>query len=144
MSKTIRRRPLKVLWSEYKFYVLPCVQAALTLACYAVGYILSSSADGTPMARSGALATAISLVFTLWSYGDILNKGNRMSKEQFGRVIESMNMDSRRADAAKASYALKLDGQTSKIGGYITLAHTLILVVATLVWGFGDLVATAL
>lgn len=137
-------RSPEVLWSEYKFYVLPAVQAVLTFACYAVGYHMSSVDDGMPLARAGALATAISVGFTLWRYGDILKQGNQMSKDQFGRVIDSMNLESRRAQDAKDNYGRKLDGQTGKIGRLITAAHAIILIVATLVWGFGDLISKVL
>ena len=137
-------RSPEVLWSECKFYVLPGVQAVLTFACYAVGYHMSSVGDGMPMARAGALATAISVGFTLWRYGDILRQGNQMSKDQFGRVIDSMNLDSRRAQDAKDRYGRKLDGQTGKINRVITAAHVSILIIATLIWGFGDLISKVL
>jgi len=97
-----------------------------------------------PMARAGALATAISVGFTLWRYGDILRQGNQMSKDQFGRVIDSMNLDSRRAQDAKDRYGRKLDGQTGKINRVITAAHVSILIIATLIWGFGDLISKVL
>lgn len=144
MIKMTGSHALKVRWSEYKFYMLPAVQAVLTLGCYAAGYQMSSTGDGMPMARAGALATAISVGFTLWSYGDILRDGNQMSKDQFGRLVDSMNLDPRRALAAKDSYGRKLDGQTGKINRVITTAHAAILIVATLVWGFGDLVSEVL
>lgn len=143
-SKMTERRRLKVLWSEYKFYVLPFVQAGLTFACYAVGYDMSSASDGLPMARAGALATAISVGFTLWSYGEILARGNRLAKDQFGKAVDGLQLHLTSGGTAKAEFAKKLDAQTSKISRRISLLHTLILVVATLVWGFGDLISKIL
>lgn len=133
----------EVWWSEHKFYVPPLANFVLTGICYAVGIYLSSKTDAVPLARSGALATAISVGFTLWRYSDILANGNARARDMIKRQIARMNLTYVDPDVATRQVIERLNAQTKKIERRITLAQACVLIIATLVWGFGDL-ATAL
>lgn len=132
-------KKFSVWWSEWKFYVLPLLQLLSNLTFYGCGWRLSTPEDSMPFARAGALATAVSIGFTLWRYSAILARGNHEAKTKFNRLLDNANFPHVDIEAAKRNFGKKLDHNTVRIERVITISGVGLLIIATLVWGFGDL-----
>ncbi|WP_133149196.1 hypothetical protein [Caulobacter zeae] len=128
-----------VWWSEAKFYVPIALQAVLSAIFYWVGWSGSSATDSMPLARAGALATAVSIGFTVWRYNAILAAGAARGKAAFAKAVDAMNLQYVNKEQAKKNFDDKLDSATARIDQVITAVSVALLILATLVWGFGDL-----
>lgn len=128
----------QIIWSEYKYYVPPFLNIVASILIYSAGFYFSSPEDGIPLSRSGSLATAFAIGFTLWDYRKILIRQKEIGVTAFSDAVQSMGLNHQDPDELIKKFTKKMDGKTNSINNRITYAQTGVLIIATLVWGFGD------
>jgi hypothetical protein len=127
----------KVQWSLWRFAVVPVIcNAVLSLICYFVGWHFSTKASAMPLARSGAAATAIAIAFTLYNYQRPLEASQQAASRFFEKYT---NQSPLTGQASQKGLNRKLQINTQRVNCVITFIQAMILIFATLVWGFGDL-----
>ena len=127
---------LKVKWSLWKFAVPAVCNLLLSLTCYAIGWHLSTSGSAMPLARSGAAATAIAIAFTLYDYRRALHVSGQRASQTVEKSTKSFPLTGPDSQKRIEEKILK---NTAKADSVITGIQAIILIFATLVWGFGDL-----
>jgi hypothetical protein len=89
-----------------------------------------------PLARSGAAATAIAIAFTLYDYRRALHASGQSASQTFGKFTKNLPLtgpeSQKRIDG-------KIRQNTADADSCITIFQAIILILATLIWGFGDL-----
>jgi hypothetical protein len=134
-------KALKTKWSLWKYAAPAVVCALIEVAIYLAGWRMSSSSDSMPLARSGAAATAVSLGFALWDFREAVANSERRAKETVDRVFEGLYAPHVDKEARQAAINEQLKDNSNKINRAISLIYGVLLIVATIIWGFGDLVA---
>lgn len=127
---------LKIKWSLWKFAAPTICNGLLSLICYVIGWHLSSKTSALPLARAGAAATAIAIGFTLYDYRKALRSSEDAASQTFRKVTQNLPLT---GAASQARVDEKLRKNTSHADRSISIMQALILIFATLVWGFGDL-----
>jgi hypothetical protein len=89
-----------------------------------------------PLARAGAAATAVAILFTLYDYRNALQASEQMASRKFENLTKNLPIT---GQASQRRIDAKLQRNTSRAAGVISLIQATILIFATLVWGFGDL-----
>ena len=89
-----------------------------------------------PLARSGAAATAIAIGFTLYDYRRALHASGQSASQTFKKFTKSLPLT---GPESQKRIDEKIRKDTAKADSVITIIQAIILILATLVWGFGDL-----
>ena len=89
-----------------------------------------------PLARSGAAATAIAIGFTLDDYRRALHASGQRASQTFKKFTKSLPLT---GPESQKRIDEKIRKDTAKADSVITIIQAIILILATLVWGFGDL-----
>lgn len=97
---------------------------------------MSSKASAMPLARSGAAATAIAIAFALYDYRKALHVSEHAASQTFSKFTKNLPLTG--AESQKR-IEKKLRRNTSRADCSISIIQAVILIFATLVWGFGDL-----
>ena len=129
----------EVKWSLWKFLVPTLCNGLSSLACYVVGWHLSKAASSMPLARAGALATAIAIGFTLHNYHEMIESSERAANETFEKATSALPLT---GDGSQRRVSDLLKRNTRRVTWAVSVVQAVILITATLVWGFGDLVAS--
>jgi hypothetical protein len=128
-AQSVRRSPF-----------LPLVlNLLLCLAIYAVGAAFALRGDPLAFARSGAAATAACVGLSLWDVRRILAVAAQIEREALLETVDDICRHSADAQAIAATLDARLRGRFGKAERFTTAAEAALLVIATLVWGFGDL-----
>ena len=127
---------LQVKWSLWRFAVPAVCNVFLSLICYAIGWHLSTRDSAMPLARAGAAATAVAIAFTLYDYRKALQASAQSASRTFEKITEGLPLTGR---ASQNRIDEKIQKNTSRADSTITFIQAIILIFATLVWGFGDL-----
>ena len=127
---------IQVKWSLWRFAVPALCNFLLSLTCYAIGWHLSTSASAMPLARSGAAATAIAIGYTLYDYRRALHASGQSASQTFKKFTKSLPLT---GPESQKRIDEKIRKDTAKADSVITIIQAIILILATLVWGFGDL-----
>lgn len=130
---------LSLWWSGVRHYRIPVVILVFSAAVLWWGWHFGGT-DGVPFSRSGALVTALSIVFLFWRYPQILAAGVDTAREYMERRLEWMNLKPSVAKESLARTVRKVDDARARIERNITYVQGVILLIGTLVWGFGDLI----
>lgn len=134
------KRELAVQWSLWRHAKFAIGNTLCSGVCYSVGWHLSSSENAMPLARAGALATAFAIAFTLYDYRRALRQSEDQANQTFAKVTKQLPF----AGAASQERVEAITRRnTELVEGVVTIWQAVLLIGATLVWGFGDL-ATAL
>ena len=91
------------------------------------------------LARAGAAATIIAIGFALHECRGALERSEGEAYEAIGRVMIKLPLT---GDDSLRRVGQKLESNTSRVARTITLTHAIVLMVATFVWGLGDLATT--
>lgn len=134
------KRKLKVQWSLWRHAKFAAWNTLCSGTCYLVGWHLSSSENAMPLARAGALATAFAIAFTLYDYRLALRQSEDQANQTFAKVTKQLPYT---GAASQESIEAATRRNTELVEEVVTIWQAILLIGATLVWGFGDL-ATAL
>jgi hypothetical protein len=134
--KRLSRKWLVVKWSLWKYAVPAVFNVVLSLICYTIGWHLSTSDSAMPLARAGAAATAIAIAFTLYDYRKALQASGQRASKTFER---STRLLPNTGKTSQQKLEDKIQRKTAHADLIITLMQAILLILATLVWGFGDL-----
>ena len=129
---------LEVEWSLWKIVIPTLCNGLLSLACYVVGWHLSTAASPMPFTRAGALATAIAIGFTLYNYHEIIENSERAASEAIAKVTSRLPLT---GEVTQRRIVRQLKRNSLRVTRVVTVLQAIILILATLVWGFGDLAA---
>jgi hypothetical protein len=115
------------------------INIGLCAGLYAIG--IAVALRGNPMAfpRAGAAATAVGLVMSLWDARRILGAAARIEREALMETVASICQHETPADQIAADLEQRLRGRFNRAERLTASAEAALLVIATLVWGFGDL-----
>ena len=131
-------RQVRVKWSLWRFLVPACLNVFSSAICYSVGWHMSTAESSMPLARAGALATAIAIAFTLYSFNEKITESERAACERIARFTRALPMTG--ADS-QSRILEQLKQQTRLAVRSERIAQATILILATVIWGFGDLAA---
>lgn len=129
----------KIKWSLWKFAAPTICNGSFSLICYAIGWHLSSKTSALPLARAGAAATAIAIAFTLYDYREALRASKGVASQRFAKVTQKLPLT---GATSQKKFEDKLEEKTSLAVRSISIMQAVILIFATLVWGFGDLASS--
>lgn len=129
-------RRLAVWWSLWRYGTHAALNAVASACCYLVGWHLSNCSSAMPLARAGALATVIAVGFTVWDYRAALAGSEQQAYELMKRVTQAFPLTGK---ASLADVERRLKANTRRASKVITAVHAVVLMIATFVWGFGDL-----
>lgn len=127
---------LRIKWSLWKLAAPTMCNGLLSLTCYVIGWHLSSKTSAMPLARAGAAATAIAIAFTLHDYRKALQADEHAASQTFSKLTKNLPLT---GSASQNRIEEKLRRNTSRANYSISIMQAVILIFATLVWGFGDL-----
>lgn len=130
------RRSLATKWSLWKLALPVGYCAALSIICYGIGWYMSTSASAMPLARAGAAATAISTAFTLYNYRRRIRVSENDAAKLIKRITDNFQIT---GPASLQDAKRRLRENTQGVTRAIVVAQAMLLIIATLVWGFGDL-----
>lgn len=89
-----------------------------------------------PLARAGAAATAFAIGFTLYDYRQALARSEEQANRTFATVTKHLSLTG-------VASQQRLEGKTRRntriADQALTVWQAVLLITATLVWGFGDL-----
>ena len=137
MSTTLRKW-FELKWSLWKFASLAAVNFLASVGCYGVGLMLLSREYPMALARAGALATCCAIVCTLWDYQKALFDSQTKAAASFFAVTKHLSLTGKEA---QEDLERRLEANTRKVDLSVKAVNVGLLVIATLVWGFGDLAA---
>lgn len=129
-------KTLATSWSLWRHARFAIANTICSLICYYVGYSLSSPQDFTPLSRAGAAATALAIGFMLYDYRHALNTSEQRANATFAKATSKLQIT---GEASQRKLEEKTKRNTESAVARIALWEASILIIATLVWGFGDL-----
>lgn len=132
------RKWIRLKWSQWKYAVPVVVNLLLSVTCYLVGWYMSSKFSPMPFARSGAAATTIAIGFTLYDYRQAIQTSVQHATQTFNRAADKLPYTGAQS---KEQFNKKIERNSSSTEFFITAMQALILMAATIVWGFGDIAA---
>jgi hypothetical protein len=88
------------------------------------------------LARAGAFATMVAIGFTLHDFRQALSKSERSAMATFTKRTSGMSITGQKS---RERIEEELRSNTQRASKVITLTHAIVLMLATFVWGFGDL-----
>ena len=127
---------VKVWWSLWRYSFPAGVNAIASLVCYWIGWHLSCAGSAMPLARAGAAATAIAIGITLYDYRTALQKSEQNAKTYFERFTSKLPLT---GEASQHRVGEMLRHNSVFAIRVIASVDAGILMLATFVWGFGDL-----
>lgn len=129
---------LSISWSLYKLLWPTAVAWIAGIGAFVIGLICSSQETSLPFARSGSAATAIFIFSTVFSVDHIAKRSERRANDLFKKVTSNWPLTGSAAQS-------KIEGKTARNTERVIRANIFLsatgLCFATLVWGFGDLLA---
>jgi hypothetical protein len=125
-----------VWWSLWRHALPAFCNALLSVVCYAVGWSLSDAESAVPLARAGAFATMIAIGFTLHDFRQALEEGEKSAVATFATATKHLPLT---GQASQKRIEEILRSNTRRASKVITTTHAIVLMLATFVWGFGDL-----
>jgi CDP-diglyceride synthetase len=128
-----------VRWTIWRFYRLPFAASLASAVSYITGYLIADCNHALAFSRSGALATAICVLCALWNYTQAISASEKQALKTFTKLIDEMKITVTRSQAIDR-LSRKLAGISDRTVKVITIWNGLLLALATLVWGFGDLI----
>jgi hypothetical protein len=96
----------------------------------------SDHASSLPLARSGAAATAILILFTLHNFENDVFRSQTKAQVYFKKKVSGLQLTGAESMRRINEKILKNSEHVSKVAFRL---NALSLALATLVWGFGDL-----
>lgn len=134
------KKYIKIKWSLWKYATTPVVVFVATFACYVAGWRLLPDCPSA-LERSGAIATVIALLSALYDYQGVLRRSEQAAIEWANKAASGLP---KTGPAALKDLTRRLKENTAKVDRVATVLQAITLAIATLVWGFGDLVTTGL
>ena len=120
-------------------YLPLVINVVLCGLIYSVGLLLAVRGDAHAFARSGAAATATCVAFSLWDYRRILSVAARIEREALLETVGDICNRTVDVETIAAELDSRLRGRFGTAERFTTGAEACLLVISTLVWGFGDL-----
>ena len=130
------KKRIKTKWSLWKFATLPVAIFLATLACYEIAWMLLSKYP-TALERSGAVATMVALLSAIYDYQGVLHRSEDTVLEWVERATSGLPSTGAQS---RARLTRLIKDNTAKVDRFATKLQAVTLALATLVWGFGDLV----
>ncbi|WP_155835166.1 hypothetical protein [Herbaspirillum sp. RV1423] len=127
---------IKRFWSLWRYAIPSGINVIISITCYAIGWHLSDQASGVPLTRAAAAATVFSIGFTLYDYRQVLETSERATAEKFKRVTDNLPITGPKSQEAVEE---KLKRNTTQVVKVVRVVDSVALMLATFVWGFGDL-----
>ena len=136
MQGTLRRWFI-VKWSSWRLFFIPTwVNAAVSLISYTVGWLLSTCTQSMPLARAGAFATAAAVGFTLYDYKRKIEESEKTLIARFKKITIGLPLTGEASQRQLEDKAKKI---SQRAIWTTNVVQAIVLIIATLVWGFGDL-----
>ncbi len=121
----------KYYLNHYTYLVLLTI---LSLLVYWWGWHNSSQNDGMPFSRSGAIATTILLAFVVSKYTERLE----YLLKNINEMIEKGGNWTDASKDAREDLNYKIKTKFDQTKSCIQYWYTCLMLIATLIWGFGD------
>lgn len=131
-------KAFQVKWSLWRYAAPAGLNALLSVVCYGIGWHLSDHTSAMPLQRAGAAATVFAIGFTLYDYRRSLEASARAAAKTFKKVTDNLPMT---GSASQDRIDRKLESNTQRAVRAIRVMDAVVLMLATFVWGFGDLAA---
>ena len=128
---------LKVAWSLWRYTRPIQWSVAASAVCYAVGWYLSTDISTAPFGRSGAAASACALFFGAFNVVEALKESERTALGYFEQRTKAFPLTGQQS---QERIAKQLAENTQLAIKVVTFTHAALLIIGTLVWGFGDLI----
>jgi len=106
---------------------------------YAIGMVLAVRGNPLAFSRSGAAATAACVALSLWDYRRIVSVAAQIEREALLETVGDICNRTVDVQTIAAELDSRLRGRYGKAERFTTGAEACLLVISTLVWGFGDL-----
>jgi len=123
--------------------IVPYLPLALNVilcgVIYSVGLMLAFRGDPLAFARSGAAGTAACVALSLWDYRRIVRVAAQIEREALLETVDDICRRNVDVQTIAAELDRRLRGRFGKAERFTTGAEACLLVVSTLIWGFGDL-----
>lgn len=121
-------------------YLLMTVMLFTCLLLYAVGWWWAVNGEPLAFARSGAAATAACIALSIWDCRRVLAAAADRERTALVSVVEALCQGgSRQSDQLSRAILVRPGGRLGRAERLTTRIQAMLLVTATLVWGFGDL-----
>jgi hypothetical protein len=132
-----QKRSFLIWWSLWKSAMPALCNVTISIGCYVAGWTVSDEKSSAPFARAGAAATAAAILFNIYDFQRALAINERQVGEKIARATRHLKIT---GSASKKRIELLLNRNTYRATRNITIINATTLIVATLVWGFGDLI----
>lgn len=129
-------REWETWWSLWRHWMPALLNALLSIICYVVGWNLSTSVSAMPFERSGAAATIIAIGFTLHDYRGNLQRSEDKATETVEHAAALLPLT---GPTWLKRIRPRLRANTARAIRVTALTHAIVLMIATFVWGFGDM-----
>lgn len=120
-------------------YLPLAINLLVCVLIYSVGLVLSARGDPLAFTRSGAAATAACVALSLWDYRRVISVAAQIEREALLATVGDICTRSQDVPAIVAALDARLRGRFGRAQRLSTAGEGCLLVVATLIWGFGDL-----
>jgi hypothetical protein len=95
--------------------------------------------DGSPFSRSGALVSAVAVVFIFWQYAKVLAERELLIRDEVRESLRKRDIAGRAAEKISGEIADDVHSDSVSTDRLITYWQGFLLITGTIVWGFGDL-----
>jgi hypothetical protein len=137
LKKSLWKR-LKISWSLYKLLWPTAVAWSFGIAAFAVGFACSNQETSLPFARSGSAVTALFIFSTIFSVDHLAKRSEQSANDQFKKLTAQLPNTGSESQS-------KIEAKTAKSTEHLIRVNIILSAVglcsATIVWGFGDLLA---
>ncbi|WP_165322326.1 hypothetical protein [Rhizorhabdus phycosphaerae] len=130
------KKKLIIWWSLWRHARFAACNTICSIGCYAVGWHLSTAASAMPMARAGAMATAFAIGFALHDYRQALSRSEEKANRSFAAITKKLPLTGAVSQTRIETLTRR---NTRMVDTATTVWQTGLLICATLIWGFGDL-----
>ena len=129
---------LRIGWSLYKLLWPTAVAWICGIGAFAVGLVCSNQETSLPFARSGSAVTAIFIFSTVFSVDHIAKRSERRANDLFKKLTSELLLTGPEAQSIIQGKTARNTEHVIRINIFLSATG---LCLATLVWGFGDLLA---
>ena len=127
---------IKTFWSLWRYAIPSGVNVIISIICYAVGWYFSDLESSLPLARAAAMATVFAIGFTLYDYRQALKSSEKAAAEKFKKITARLSLT---GDKSQKDIEAKLKYKTMQVMNVVRVVDSVALMLATFIWGFGDL-----
>ena len=135
-NRTKLKDSLRLKWNLYRHAKWIFIGLGLSLLSYIIGIKLSNANDSSPLAMSGAAATTILILTSLYDYRTALSKSQTQAEDIFKKITDNLALTGKESmERIRNNLTDNTESATKTFFGLNACG----LAFATIVWGFGEL-----